>query len=68
MTKQRTRELKSITAGIYVDVLNIMGTHKRGHVRRGGEETIVLAELARTIMRDVVDWSIEDNLDENEKE
>lgn len=68
MTKERTRELKSIAAGIYVDVLNIMGSHKRGHIKGGAEETIVLAELARTIMRDVVDWSIEDNLDEDEKE
>lgn len=43
MTKQRARELKSITAGIYVDVLDIMGSHKRGHIKGGVEETIVLA-------------------------
>lgn len=64
MTKQRARELKGIAARIYTDVLDIMGGHKWGHVKGGAEETIVLAELAKKIMLDVVDWSIEDNLDE----
>lgn len=68
MTKKRARELKVIAAHIYTDMLDIMGTHKHGHVKGGVEETIVLAELAKKIMLDVVDWSIEDNLDEDEKE
>lgn len=33
MTKQRARELKSIAVGIYADVLDIMGSHKRGHIK-----------------------------------
>lgn len=65
MTQKRARELEDIAAGLHIDALVTMDSGKFGHVE-GVEGTIVLAELARRIMLDVVSSSIADNLDEGE--
>lgn len=64
MTKQRTRELRAIAAGLYMSALEAMSLGKYGHVEQGVEETIVMAELAHKIVADVAVWTIADHTKE----
>lgn len=61
MTKQRARELRSIAAYLYSEMLKVMGTQD---IAAGAEETVVLAEVARKIVADVTDWTIADHTEE----
>lgn len=60
MTQKRIRELKVISAHLYSDVLDKMGTHKYGHVSGGVEEVIVLAELVAKLQLDLHNWTIDE--------
>lgn len=61
ITQKRVRELKQISAHLYADMLDKMGTPAFGRISAGQEETIVLAELARKINNDLANWVIDDN-------
>lgn len=65
MTQKRVRELRQISAHLYNDVLDAMGTHKYGHVSAGIEEVIVLAELVEKMQRDLHDWTIDELIKED---
>ena len=60
MTQKRIRELKQISAKLYVNVLELMGTHECGHISPGEEETIVLSELIKKMQLDLSNWIIQD--------
>ena len=64
MDIKRVRELRQISAGLYANLLDNMGTHEYGHVSAGVEETIVLAEIAKKIGIDLADWTEKDHLDD----
>jgi hypothetical protein len=65
MTDKRIRELRQIGAIIYSDLLDNLGSHRRGYVQSGIEETIVLAEIAKKIQLYLTEWIIADYM-ENE--
>lgn len=64
MTDKRVRELRQIAAALYADLLDSLGTHKRGHVCAGVEETIVLAEIAKKVQLDLTEWVIADHIED----
>lgn len=61
MTEKRIRELRQISARLYSDMLDKMGSHEYGHVFAGEEETIVLANISQKIVLDLTKWVEEDN-------